>query len=199
MYYCTQLHLMHIPASSLQVWCDGCGIPPPRTWVRCSLTMHTGLAEREFTYLQLTSTLLACCCPLWVSPPSEPMSWGYLPSTSPALRRNSKAADAAHIILPGLPLLNALFGDAKGGIHIHGLVTGENSPAITDNAFGRACGGQGSKKHLKVVPLILRARSCSPGSRASNFRELRSYRGVLGSLTDAPQYSARPRSPLVTI
>src|SRR5215470_3950213 len=42
MYYCTQLHLMHIPASSLQVWCDGCGIPPPRIWVRCSLTMHTG-------------------------------------------------------------------------------------------------------------------------------------------------------------
>src|SRR5258708_25790715 len=75
MYYCTQLHLMHIPASSLQVWCDGCGIPPPTTWVRCSLTMHTGLAEHEFTYLQLISTLLTCYSPLWVSPPSKPISW----------------------------------------------------------------------------------------------------------------------------
>jgi hypothetical protein len=119
MYDCTQLHLMHILASSLQVWCDGCGIPPPRTWVRCSLTMHTGLAERELPYLQLASTLLACCCPLWVSPLSQPMSWRYLPSTSPALCRNSKAADAAHIILPCLPLLNPLFTDVQGLIYRH--------------------------------------------------------------------------------
>src|SRR6266496_4473664 len=122
---------MPIPASSLQVRCDGCGIPPPRTWVRCSLTMHTGLAERESPYLQLISTLLACCCPLWVSPSSKPMSWRYLPSTSPACCRNFKAADAAHIVLPGLSLLDLIFFDPQSGIHIHCLIAAKNPTAIT--------------------------------------------------------------------
>src|SRR5258706_5484387 len=138
MYYCMQLHLMHIPASSLQVWWDGCGIPPPRTWVRCSLTMHTGLAEHEFTYLQLISTLLACCCPLWVSPPSKPLSWRYLPSTSPACCRNFKAADAAHVVLPRLAQLNFFLTNAESVVNLHSIMGKEDAPVVADECFWAA-------------------------------------------------------------
>jgi hypothetical protein len=58
------LHHMRIPVSPFQVCYDGCGKPPPRTSVRCSLTIHTGFAERRFTYLQPFSTLMTCCFPL---------------------------------------------------------------------------------------------------------------------------------------
>ena len=59
-----------------------------------------------------------------------------------------------NIVLPGLPLLDALFGDAQGRVHIQSLITVKNSSAITDKALGRAGSGEGSKEHLKKVPLI---------------------------------------------
>jgi hypothetical protein len=70
-----RLQLMCIPASSLEVWCDGYG--RYRTELRFdspSLTMRTGLAERRYTYLLPSSALWTCCCPLWVSPPSKSSS-----------------------------------------------------------------------------------------------------------------------------
>ncbi len=60
------------------------------------------------------------------------------------------------IILPGLPLLDALFGDLQRRIHVHGLITVKNPPAITDNGRWRAEARKRGKEHLQVIPLILR-------------------------------------------
>src|ERR1700686_2024046 len=70
------------------------------------------------------------------------------------------------IVLPGLPLLDALFADPEGGIHVHGLITGKDPSSSTDKAFGRAGSGQGGKQHLQKVPLILRARDLACQDRA---------------------------------
>ena len=166
---------MHIPASSREVWCDGCGIPPPRTWVRCSLTMHTGLAERESTYLQLISTLLACCFPLWVSPPSKPMSWRYLPSTSPACCRNFKAADAAHVVLPRLRLVQSLSSaNAQLFADQSGAVGGEHTAVIRDQTSGtpylRTAASRGRRK---------RPRFCVGEMAEARIDEVRAQRVIL--------------------
>src|SRR6266516_8200332 len=100
--------------------------------------MHTGLAERESPYLQLISTLLACCCPLWVSPSSKPMSWRYLPSTSPACCRNFKAADAAHVILPALPGVYPLFTDVQSLVNRHCTIGIENASPISHSGIWSA-------------------------------------------------------------
>src|SRR6266566_5231476 len=60
-----------------------------------------------------------------------------------------------YIVLPGLPRLDALFSNPKGGIHIHGLVTVKNPAPVTDNGRWRAEARERGKEHLQIIPLIL--------------------------------------------
>ena len=85
-YFRIQGAQMRVPVSSLRAWCGGCGRHRTELGFDSpSLTLRTGLAEREHTCLLCSSALSACCCSLRLSPPGKPLSWRSCCSQPPLL------------------------------------------------------------------------------------------------------------------
>ena len=98
-----------------------------------------------------------------------------------------------YIVLPSLAWLDALFSDPKRGIHIHGLVTGENPTPGTSNGRWRAEARERGKEHHKTSPTDSVSETvCSPRWRGCSFPEYSSCRSVLESLSHALQCTSRP-------
>jgi hypothetical protein len=83
-FYPKRDHLGVFQRRHAETCCGGCG--RHRTELgfdNFSLTMRTGLAGRSRTCLPQIPALAACSCPLWLSPPGQPLSWRSLCSQPP--------------------------------------------------------------------------------------------------------------------
>lgn len=70
------------------------------------------------------------------------------------------------IIFPCLPFVDALLFNAQRFVDFHGLITVENTTAITYDRPGHACCREGSEQYLQIVPVILGRRDFAGQHRA---------------------------------